>query len=91
MIAGVRFIEKAMAHPVDKNAMAAEMKPLRHLFNKSIVARQDLDVGTILKPEHLALKKPGTGLPEERLPAVLGKKLKHALKADALLSDQDLA
>ena len=91
MIGGVRFVEKAMAHPVDKNAMAAEMKPLRHLFNKSIVARHDLDAGTILKPEHLALKKPGTGLPEERLPAVLGKKLKHALKADALLSDQDLA
>ena len=91
MIDGVRFIEKALAHPVDKNAMAAEMKPLRQLFNKSIVVRHDLPAGTVLSAEHLALKKPGTGLPEEALPGVLGKKLKHALKADALLSDQDVA
>ena len=90
LIEGIRFLEKTHAHPVDKNAMAAEMQPLRALFTKSIVARTDLHAGTVLKTEHLTLKKPGTGLPEEKLPAVLGCKLKRDVKADTLILEEHL-
>ena len=69
-------------------ARCAEMQPLRALFTKSIVARTDLPAGTVLQPEHLALKKPGTGLPEEKLPAVLGSKLKRDVKADTLILNE---
>ena len=63
LIQGVRFIETMLDSPVDKDAKAAELEPLRKLFNKSVVLRRELTAGTVLTREHLAMKKPGTGIP----------------------------
>ena len=63
LVEGIRFIQQMNSHPVDKEAMADEMAPLRDLFGKSVVARTELAVGTLLQEQHLALKKPGTGIP----------------------------
>jgi N-acetylneuraminate synthase len=90
LVEGVRFIERMKAHPVDKDQLAAETRPLRQLFTKSIVARMDLSAGTVLKPEHLTIKKPGLGLPEEKLGSVLNRKLKKAVQADSLILEEHL-
>jgi N-acetylneuraminate synthase len=90
LVQGVRFMERMRAHPVDKDASAAETRPLRRLFTKSLVARMDLPAGTVLRAEHVAVKKPGLGLPEEKLSSVLNRKLKRALKADALILEDSL-
>jgi len=90
LIEGLRFIEKANAHPVDKDAMATELAELRQIFTKSIVAADDLAEGTVLEAAHLALKKPGTGLPAGRLGDVVGKTLKRAVVRDDILSESDL-
>jgi N-acetylneuraminate synthase len=91
LIAGIRFIETMMAHPVDKDAMAAEMLPLRKLFTKSVVARVDLPAGTVLTLEHLTVKKPGTGIPAARLTELVGRRLQQAVAADQLLREDDLS
>src|SRR4029450_12282571 len=39
VVDGVRFIETMKAHPVDKDAEARELTPLRNIFTKSVVAR----------------------------------------------------
>jgi N-acetylneuraminate synthase len=90
LVEGVRFIEAMNASPVSKDNSAAETAPLRELFTKSIVARVDLPAGTILRDEHLAAKKPGTGIPATRLNELANRKLKRAVAADTLLSDDDL-
>lgn len=90
LVDGVRFIEQASAHPVDKDDMARELELMRQLFNKSIVARVDLAAGTVLQTEHLAVKKPGTGIPAARLHELYGHRLKRALPRDELLNEQDL-
>ena len=90
VVQGVRFIEKMIASPVDKDAMASELGPLRRLFSKSVVARTDLSAGTILDKEHLTLKKPGTGIPASRLASLLGQRLRHDLKADQFVQEVDL-
>ncbi len=90
LVEGVRFIEKMKANPVDKNAIAHEMAPLRNLFTKSIVARKDLPAGTVLKEVHLTVKKPGTGIPANRLPDLVGCQLRRDVKADELLQEEDL-
>jgi N,N'-diacetyllegionaminate synthase len=87
LVEGVRFIEKMK--PIDKDAMAESMAPLRALFTKSVVAREALAAGTVLRADHLAIKKPGTGIPAERLAEVVGRTLKRAIVADALLSEAD--
>ena len=75
LVKGVRFIEKMNANPLDKNEMAGEMQPLRNLFTKSIVAAIELEAGTEIIPEHLAFKKPGTGIPASEYLNLIGKKL----------------
>jgi N,N'-diacetyllegionaminate synthase len=89
LVEGVRFIERMNAHPLNKDAVISEMRPLRELFTKSVVARVDLPAGTVLSQDHLSLKKPGTGLSADRLPELLGRTLSHAVKADQLLSESD--
>ncbi len=90
LVAGVSFIETALAHPIDKEAMAAELDPLRQLFTKSIVARRELAAGAELTESDLAFKKPGTGIPAARLPELLGRRLRVAVAADHLLQESDL-
>jgi N,N'-diacetyllegionaminate synthase len=90
LVEGIRFIEKMNAHPLEKNALVSEMKPLRDLFTKSVVARHDLPAGTVLGKEHLSAKKPGTGIPAERLPELVGRTLNRSVKADQILQESDL-
>jgi N-acetylneuraminate synthase len=90
LVEGVRFIEKMRANPVDKDEIAATTALLRNSFMKSVVTRVDLAAGTVLKEEHLTTKKPGTGMPAERLYEMVGKRLQRDLKADELLKEEDL-
>ena len=89
LVQGIRFIETMTAHPVDKEDMARKMKPLRDMFTKSVVAQKNLSAGRVLKKTDLTLKKPGTGLPAERLPELIGRRLKRAVKVDTMISDED--
>jgi sialic acid synthase SpsE len=87
----VRFIEEMLSHPVEKNQMASELDSVRNIFRKSIVARERLAAGTVLRPEHLALKKPGTGLPGTSLPDVIGRRLLRPVEPDEILQAADVA
>lgn len=90
LVEGIRFIERMRSNPVDKDAFAGEALPLRQLFTKSIVASMDLSEGIILKEVHLALKKPGTGLPAEKISALIGKQLVRAIRADEQILESDV-
>jgi N,N'-diacetyllegionaminate synthase len=87
---GIRFLDRARAHPVDKDALATEMAPMRRLFMKSVVAAIDLAAGTVLTESDLRVKKPGTGIPAEALPTLVGRRLRAPVERDQLLSYEDL-
>ena len=87
MVEGIRFIERMRSVAVDKDEIAAEMTPLRDLFTKSIVAEVDLPAGAKLTQENLALKKPGTGMPAGKLPAMIGRQLTRPLAAGEMLTE----
>ncbi|MBK8782844.1 MAG: N-acetylneuraminate synthase family protein [Anaerolineales bacterium] len=88
---GIRFIEQMRNNPVDKNGFAEEVLPLRKLFTKSIVAGANLSKGTILEEKHLRIKKPGSGLPPERMKDVLGRQLLRDVKADEQILEGDFS
>lgn len=90
LVEGVRFVERMRAHPVDKDAIVREMAPLRAIFTKSIVARESLSAGTVLTEAHLAAKKPGTGIPAERLLDLVGRRLRRGVAADVPIQEDDL-
>lgn len=90
LVEGIRFIERMCASPVDKDATAEALTPLREIFTKSLVAGTDLDAGTVLRESDLRLKKPGTGLPATMLPSLVGRRLVRAIRADDQLQEADL-
>ncbi len=89
LVEGVRFLETALAHPVDKDAAAADLVEARRLFGKSLVAASALPAGRTLRPDDLVYKKPGTGIPASRVAECIGRKLRRAVAADALLAEDD--
>lgn len=90
LVDGIRFVERMKANPVDKDAIARDMAPLRAIFTKSLVARERITAGTVLTEAHLAMKKPGTGIPAERLPEVVGRVLRRNLEVDEQLRPDDV-
>ena len=90
LVNGVRSIETMIANPIDKDAMADQLSPLRGMFTKSIVVQADLAEGTVLQRSHFKLKKPGTGLPASRIDSLIGKSLRRDVKADHLISISDV-
>jgi N,N'-diacetyllegionaminate synthase len=90
VVDGVRFVERMRANPVDKDRMAVEMAPLRAIFTKSLVAATPVPAGTVLTETHLAGKKPGTGVPAERLSEFVGRVLRRDLEKDEQIRLDDV-
>lgn len=89
LVEGVRFIEDALNNPVDKNAMAGSLNEMRKVFSKSLVAARDLSPGHSVTAGDVIFKKPGTGIPAARINDVINRKLKRAVAADTLFSEED--
>ncbi|HEU5256652.1 MAG TPA: N-acetylneuraminate synthase family protein [Vicinamibacterales bacterium] len=90
LVDGIRFIERMRAHPLDKDESAQETAPLRKLFTRSLVACASLPAGTVIEREHVVIKKPGTGLPPDRLEDVIGRRLARRVTADQVLTAEDI-
>lgn len=88
MVAAIRDTEAAFGtgekvpSPTEHNVAAAA--------RRSWVASVPLPAGTILCEEHLLLRRPGTGLPEQDLPRLLGKALRHPVHEGTVLTVDDL-
>jgi N-acetylneuraminate synthase len=90
IVEGIRFIERMRRCPVDKTSIPEQIAPLRQIFMKSIVAATDLFAGQVIASEHLGLKKPGGGLPPERLPDLIGRRLRNDIPRDAQVTLENL-
>lgn len=89
LIEGMRFIEKAVSNPVDKDALVGDFSTYRQIFMKSIFSDADIVAGTILREEHLAFKKPGTGIPADKVSEVVGRTLRGDVSKGSLLKWED--
>lgn len=90
LVRGVRFLEQAMQHPVDKDSVVSELSALKRMFGRSAVPTRDLPLGTVLAPGDLMAKKPGTGIPGNVIPSLYGRRIKRALKVDEIFQYGDL-
>lgn len=62
----------------------------RDAFRRSIVAAHKIPSGHIIVREDLDLKRPGTGLAPEYLGLVIGRKAKHDIEYDQVISMEDI-
>jgi N,N'-diacetyllegionaminate synthase len=89
LVLGVRFIEVALANPVDKDSAAKGTSEMRLLFGKSIVAARNLPSGHRLGAADLQLKKPGIGIPPARLTELLQRTLRRDVVEGKFLEEDD--
>lgn len=87
LVRGVRFIGTALAHPVEKDRMASDLSEMRRLFTKSVVAARDLSAGHRIAEADLALRKPGSGLPADRIPTLVGRRLRKDIPRLAQITE----
>ena len=90
LVRGVRYLGAALAAPVSKDEVAAELAPMRALFGRSLLARCALDAGHVLAASDVIAKKPAGGIPPVRLESLIGRRLRRALRAEEPLREEDL-
>lgn len=90
LVEGVRFIERMLANPIDKDSMSKDMSELKNIFGKSVVAAKDLPQGKILEADDLSLRKPATGIPAKEMKTLIGQKLKIAIRKNEMFSTNDI-
>mgnify|MGYP001181525830 CR=1 FL=1 len=78
-------LEFMNSNPVDKDSIAIELKKQKLLFGRSLTLKNNLSKGHIITRDDLTLKKPGTGIPIENLPDILGKRLRTDVKKNRIL------
>lgn len=74
----------------ERIVLPAEMDQ-RKKMRRSVIAARDLPAGTKLTKTDLSAKRPGTGLPPEKIKELVGKVLIRDVKADTLIFDSDFS
>lgn len=61
----------------------------RSKIRRSIIVNKDLKAGATLNLEDLGAKRPGTGIPPEKMKDLVGAKLLTDIEGDTMLKDED--
>lgn len=83
MVSAIRNIECALGDGI-KQRSQSEIKNLP-IARKSIVARCPINVGEILTPRNLAVKRPGTGISPMRWDEIVGRQAIRGFSPDELI------
>jgi len=84
MVKAVRDAEKALGNGIKKPFRSEEI--IGELVRKSIVAKIDIEAGSIIGENMLEIKRPGTGISSGELDRVIGRKAKNKIKKGRLIS-----
>ncbi|MGH8579269.1 MAG: N-acetylneuraminate synthase family protein [Gammaproteobacteria bacterium] len=90
LVKGIRFVERALANPVEKNRATQSLEGLRDLFFHGVVASRDLKAAAILGRDDLETNKPRDGIPASELAKCVGRRLCHDLRAGDPIREEDL-
>lgn len=90
LVAGIRYTETSLAHPVDKDDEERRLCSMRTLFMKSVAAGRDLPAGTRLRENDLEARKPGNGVPIQEMHTILGRVLATGRSKGEIISFEDL-
>lgn len=89
-VRGIREIETMLTHPVDKNAVAHELREMKHVFEKSVVSLVKISAGTVITQAVIGIKKPGGGIAPRKFRELIGRKVTRDVEAGQVLVDSDI-
>lgn len=84
LVCGIRIVESAMGSGVKKPVKAE--KPVANLVRRSLVAACDIPKEILLAKKHIAIKRPGTGLPPVIFTKLIGHRTIRFIKQGTLFS-----
>ncbi|MDW7777165.1 MAG: N-acetylneuraminate synthase [Methanosarcinales archaeon] len=88
MVRGIRLIEKALGSSV-KAPVELEIE-VRDVARRSIVAKVDIPVGTVITEDMLAFKRPGAGISPKDSNMLIGKITSQDIDKDEILKFETL-
>lgn len=89
LVKSIRQVEQMLGDGI-KQPAPGEAKTRRN-NRKSIVLEKDIGAGEALTAAHLAIKRPGTGIPPKHFDSLIGRTARRALSAEEVLNWDDIA
>jgi sialic acid synthase len=80
MVRDIRAVEASLSG-VKREVLESE-RPVRAKLGKSVVAKEDMPIGTVVEARHLTTKSPGTGLNPQLIDSIIGRQMRVALAVD---------
>ncbi|MGX1324289.1 sialic acid synthase SpsE/sugar phosphate isomerase/epimerase [Bradyrhizobium sp. USDA 377] len=90
LVTGIREVEAARGEKLAERALSQGELINRENLAKSLVAARDIEAGTVISEDDVAVKSPGQGLSPLKMPALIGKTLKRRMAADDYFFQSDL-
>ncbi len=90
LVTGIREVEAARGEKLAERALSQGELINRENLAKSLVAARDVEAGTVISEDDVAVKSPGQGLSPLKMPALIGKTLKRRMAADDYFFQSDL-
>lgn len=87
LVKGARAIELALGS--SKNVIDEEIA-VQRMARESVVSLIEISKDTIIEPDKIGVKRPGTGIPAKLLDEIVGKETTRTIKANVLLSWDDI-
>lgn len=84
MVHGIRRVEASLG--TGKKEPAPGEEDTAKAARKSLVAARDINAGTVLTEDFIAIRRPGTGLPPSLLPYIVGRRLRDTIIEGTLIS-----
>jgi len=78
-------------NPVNKNIIKKDIHVMRKLFGKSIALKIDLKKGSVIKKNHITMKKPGFGFNHNKIKDIVGRKVVNFVSSKRILKPQDIS
>jgi len=86
LVAAVRNTELAMGDGIKRPSPSERQN--RAVARKSVVAAVDIPAGSVITPEMLAVKRPGTGVPPGDLETLVGSRARRSIERDEVITWQ---
>lgn len=83
-----RMVQQGMG--TEERIVYPEELEQRRKMRRSVVTACDLPAGHVLTRADLCAKRPGTGIPPDRIGALVGRPLRHAVAGDTVLEQGDI-
>jgi N,N'-diacetyllegionaminate synthase len=84
MVKNIREVEASLGDGVKR--VTESEKGVREAARRSVVAAIDIKAGTMITPEMLDVKRPGTGIEPKMIDEIVGRRAKRLIKRDELIA-----